>query len=379
MILFNRLIEPKIKELLFKKRAILIFGPRQAGKTTLAKKIIQEFGDEGAYFNCEELTVRNHFSFGEPHKLKALTGDKKIVVFDEAQTIQNIGSILKVFIDTYPEIQIITTGSSSFDLANKINEPLTGRSFEFILYPLSLSEIRESGVTLNEKEVHNLIRLGSYPAVVGEENKTTKENLLKNITTNYLYKDVFVYESIKNPKVFEDLLKLLAYQIGSLVSVNELSRELGVSRDTVDKYIRLLEQAFIIKRLHSFSRNRRNEIKKAFKIYFIDTGIRNVVTDLLEENIDIREDKGALFENFFFTEKLKEYSLETFPPHLNFWRTAQKQEVDFIEQKGKELKAYECKWSSTDFSFKPFLDRYPEATSKLITLSEILKIDGLTQ
>ena len=375
MTIFNRSIEPHIKKLLFKKRAILIFGPRQAGKTTLAKKLIKEFRDEGAYFNCEELSVRHHFSLGEPGKMKELVGDKKIVVFDEAQTIQNIGAILKVFIDAYPNVQIIATGSSSFDLANKINEPLTGRSFEFILYPLSLEEIRKSGITLDEKELHKLLRLGSYPAIVGEPNGNIRENLLKNITTNYLYKDIFVFESIKNPKVFEDLIKLLAYQIGSLVSVNELSRELGVSRNTVDKYIRLLEQAYIIKRLHSFSRNRRNEIKKAFKIYFIDTGIRNVAADLLDADISKRDDTGALFENFFFSEKLKEYALETFPPTLAFWRTAQKQEVDFVEQKGNELKAYECKWNSTDFSFKPFLEKYPEATTELITSKDLIASD----
>jgi len=185
MIIFNRSIEPKIKELLFKGRAILIFGPRQAGKTTLAKKLLAEFGKEGEYFNCDTLTVRNYFALGEPEKLKALIGNRKIVVFDEAQTIQNIGSILKVFIDTYPKVQIITTGSSSFDLANKINEPLTGRSFEFVLYPLSLAEIKTSK-KIDEKEIYELMRLGSYPAVVGDDTPLLRENLLKNIATNYL-------------------------------------------------------------------------------------------------------------------------------------------------------------------------------------------------
>src|SRR3989338_788344 len=192
MVIFERAIEPKIKELLFKGRAILIFGPRQAGKTTLAKKLLAEFGKEGEYFNCDTLTVRNYFALGEPEKLKALIGNRKIVVFDEAQTIQNIGSILKVFIDTYPKVQIITTGSSSFDLANKINEPLTGRSFEFVLYPLSLAEIKTSK-KIDEKEIYELMRLGSYPAVVGDDTPLLRENLLKNIATNYLYKDIFVF------------------------------------------------------------------------------------------------------------------------------------------------------------------------------------------
>ena len=197
MVIFERNIEPKIKELLFKKRAILIFGPRQAGKTTLSKKLLEPYGEDGEYFNCEEAAVRKHFAVGEPNSLKELVGDKKIVVFDEAQTIQNIGAILKVFVDTYPDVQIIATGSSSFDLANKINEPLTGRSFEFILYPLSLDEFKRSlpaGDAPNLENLLEFIRLGMYPAIVGESSIVVRENLLKNITTNYLYKDIYVLD-----------------------------------------------------------------------------------------------------------------------------------------------------------------------------------------
>ncbi len=370
MIIFKRTIEPKIKELLFKKRAILIFGPRQAGKTTLAKNLIESFGDEGSYFNCEELAVRNYFSIGDPQKLKSLVGNKKIVVFDEAQTIQNIGSILKVFIDTYPNVQLIATGSSSFDLANKINEPLTGRSFEFILYPLSIAEIKQSGLEVTESDMYELLRLGSYPAIVTETDISVRANLLKNIATNYLYKDIFIFESIKNPKVFEDLIKMLAFQVGSLVSVNELSSGLGVSRHTIDKYLRLLEQAYIIKRLYSFSRNHRNEIKKAFKVYFIDNGIRNVVAELTDNNISERNDKGALLENFFFSEKLKNYSGETFPPRLYFWRTVQKEEIDFVEVKGNEVRAYEGKWNpDIQPSFKSFLKKYPNTPTNIVSIN----------
>src|SRR3989344_6478810 len=248
MTIFKRAIEFRIRPLLFKRRAILIFGPRQAGKTTLAKKLLQEFGHDGEYFNCEEAGVRKHFMLGEPDTLLALVKNKKVVVFDEAQTIQNIGKILKVFIDTYPDVQIIATGSSSFDLANKINEPLTGRSFEFILYPLSLQEIK-AAKDVPMRELHEIMRFGAYPAIAGEDNSATREDLLKNITTNYLYKDIFVFGAIKNPQVFEDLIKSLAYQMGNEVSVAELADLLKTSRANIEKYLRLLEQSYIIKKV----------------------------------------------------------------------------------------------------------------------------------
>lgn len=372
MPIFTRSIEPKIKALLFKKRAILIFGPRQAGKTTLAKKILAEFGDSGEYFNCETAGVRKHFIVGNPEALKELVGNKKIVVFDEAQTIQNIGIILKVFIDTYPDVQIITTGSSSFDLANKINEPLTGRSFEFTLYPLSLPEIQKTkGVTRDE--FNEYLRLGMYPAIAGEPSTNTRENLLKNITTNYLYKDVYIFESIRNPQIFEDLLRLLAHQIGQVVTVNELSRSLSTSRTTIQKYLTLLEQSYVIQRVHSFSRNHRNELKKAFKVFFLDTGIRNAIIDALETPFEDRPDKGFLFENFCVIEEWKRGSLETFPPKIYFWRTDTKLEVDIIKVTNQKIEAIECKWSAQDVSFKTFLKNYPDATTQVITPEEILR------
>src|SRR3989338_5757222 len=297
MIIFERNLEKQIEPLLFKKRAILIFGPRQVGKTTLAKKLLAKHAGSAAadsYFNCDEMVVRNYFKFGEPDVLKRLVGERKLVVFDEAQTIQNIGKILKVFIDTYPDVQIIATGSSSFDLANKINEPLTGRSFEFILYPLSLQEIK-AAKDVPMRELHEIMRFGAYPAIAGEDNSATREDLLKNITTNYLYKDIFVFGAIKNPQVFEDLIKSLAYQMGNEVSVAELADLLKTSRANIEKYLRLLEQSFIIKKVRSFSRNGRNELKKAFKIYFIDTGIRNAVIGDISAAMEDREDKGTLF------------------------------------------------------------------------------------
>ena len=376
MITFERALEKKIEPLLFKKRAILIFGPRQVGKTTLAKKLLAKHtklnsGVE-AYFNCDETVVRNYFKLGEPDLLKELVGDRKLVVFDEAQTIQNVGKILKVFIDTYPDVQIIATGSSSFDLANKINEPLTGRAFEFTLYPLSLREIKIAK-NVDMDELEEIMRLGAYPAIVGEEDSIIRENLLKNITTNYLYKDIFIFEVIKNPQIFEDLIKSLAYQIGNEVSVAELANSLKTSRANIDKYLRLLEQTYIIKKVRSFARNGRNELKKAFKIYFIDTGIRNAVLGDMKAPLQDRDDKGRLFENFFFLELLKNNSKKVFEPGIYFWRTRDQKEVDFVEINGKEIHAYECKWVDRNFSFAGFLKKYPEASTQVVTVEDLLK------
>src|SRR3989344_2549807 len=189
MIIFQREIEARIRSLLFKKGMVIILGPRQSGKTTLSKKIIESFGNEGQYFNCEFDEVRRHFVLGEPDRLLELVKDKKIVVFDEAQTILNIGKILKVFFDTYPHIQIIATGSSSFDLANKIKEPMTGRAFEFILPPLTLSEIK-SAMSVSREKLNEIMLYGSYPAVVGANNTEAKKLELKKVATNYLYKDI---------------------------------------------------------------------------------------------------------------------------------------------------------------------------------------------
>ena len=375
MTIFPREIEGKILERLFKNRAILIFGPRQAGKTTLSKKILESFGNEGGYFNCELALVRKSFVLGKPDDLYALIAGKKIVVFDEAQTVENIGAILKTFIDVYPNIQIIATGSSSFDLANKINEPLTGRAFEFILLPLSLMEIKGT-IGLDKKTFMDYLRLGTYPAVVGEMVSAIKEDILQNLATNYLYKDIFMFESIKSPKVLEDLLKALSLQVGNMVSVNELSRLLGISRATVEKYLRLLEQAFVIFRLPSFSRNPRNELKKAFKIYFIDIGVRNAVIDNISA-IELRPDRGAIFENMMIVERMKRGLLETLPPKMAFWRTRAGAEIDLIEDKNGVISAYEYKWGSDNFSFTEFLRKYPEASGKLINLETVLNDDKL--
>lgn len=373
MKLFRRDLEQKITPVLFKGKMVVILGPRQAGKTTLSKKLIASYGALAEYYDCQLADVRAHFVLGEPDTLLPLTRDKKVVVFDEAQTIQDIGSILKTYHDTYPGVQIIATGSSSFDLANKIKEPMTGRAYEFTLLPLSLHEITTAFSDFGEEDLLNVMQFGSYPAVVAGEAIEEKLFSIKNIATNYLYKDIFVFEAIRNPKVFEDLLKMLALQIGSTVSINELSQGLGVTRATISRYLSLLEQSFIIRRIYSFSNNPRNELKKGFKVYFLDTGVRNALVDIATP-LPERTDRGAIFENFFVIERMKKGSLEIFPPESMFWRTRTGQEIDLIEKSGAHISAFECKWSDTVTAPAVFTKTYPSASFRSVNVSTILSV-----
>lgn len=371
MKIFIRDIEPRIISVLFKHKMVVILGPRQSGKTTLSKKIISAYGQQGEYYDCQLADIRANFVLGEPKKLLPLTRNKKIVVFDEAQTIQNIGSILKVFHDTYPVVQIIATGSSSFDLANKIKEPMTGRAYEFLLLPLSLHEVGLAYPNLNKLDLFSLMKFGSYPAVVSAKTIDEKLFTIKNIVTNYLYKDVFVFEAIRNSKIFEDLLKMLALQVGSMVSLNELAQGLGVTRTTVNRYLRLLEQSFIVKRIYSFSNNPRTELKKAFKVFFLDVGVRNALVDIVSP-MDTRADKGGIFENFFIAERMKKGALEIFPPEIMFWRTRAGIEIDVIEKNGIEIFAYECKWKEKTTVPRSFRTAYPHAHFESITPENIV-------
>lgn len=373
MIIYQRTIEAKIRTLLDSGKIILIFGPRQSGKTTLAKRLIESYGDSGKYFSCESNFVRNKLIMGEPELLLELFADgTKIIVLDEAQTVENIGKILKVFYDTYPGRQIIATGSSSFDLANKVIEPLTGRTFEFTLYPLSLSEIEKTThKKTKDEDIEEYIVYGMYPGIRGAQTDREKYATLTNIATNYLYKDIYALENIRKPKLLEDILKLVASQVGSIVSITELAKTLVCSKDTVERYITFLEQAYVIKRLYVYTESKRGELRRPFKIFFTDLGIRNAFLPNLDP-IPEREDKGALFENFVFTEFLKQNASLDFPPRMYFWRTDRGLEIDFLLKKGASTKAYECKYTEEYVPFNLFKKRYPNAETHIITRNTIL-------
>jgi len=342
--MINRILKKRIISSLFSGKIIIIYGARQVGKTTLVKDILTQYGDDGGYYNCDVLSIRSALSLVEPAKLKAYFGTKKIIVLDEAQVIPDIGKILKIFADELPEIQVIATGSSSFDIANKTNEPLTGRAIRFTLFPLSLQEISDQyGLIGLGNSVERMMRMGSYPEVFSSPDEISSERL-DEIASNYLYKDFLMLENIKRSEVLKNLLISLSLQVGSEVTYNELSNRLGINKITVQKYIDLLEQSFIIFRLYSFSRNLRNEITKSVKIYFFDLGIRNSLIQNFNP-LDIRQDKGMLWENFCVAERIKYLHNSGKRVNSYFWRTYDQKEVDYVEESGGKITGFEFKYS----------------------------------
>jgi hypothetical protein len=361
----KRELTKSIEKYLFKGKILMLFGPRQVGKTTLVKKLLEEHNSEEGYYNCEILSVKRQLEREDPYSTKKFLGDHKIIVLDEAQRITNIGLVLKQLIDTFPNIQIIATGSSSFDLANKINEPLTGRALEFKLYPLSVQELlgEYSKVVVSEK-LDDILIYGLYPEVY-LSSRDLSIKLLENISSNYLYKDILELQEVKKSSILVKLLELLALQLGSEVSINELALKLQVNHNTVERYIDLLEKAFVIFRLRGFSRNLRKEISKKDKIYFYDIGIRNAILNRFNR-LELRDDVGALWENFLIVERRK-YLGDSHQFNQYFWRTHDRKEIDYIEEREGKIEAYEFKWNKTSAK-KPsdFFDAYPESSFEVI-------------
>ena len=341
--MIKRTIQSTIERWLFREKIIILYGARQVGKTTLAKAILDKYEQSNGYYNCEIQSVKNALTQEEPGLLKKYIGDKKIVVFDEAQNIFNIGSTLKLLADTYPELQIIATGSSSFDLANQTAEPLTGRALQFTLYPFSYAELGDLYTPFERQaQLENLLKYGLYPEIV-QAPEMDARILLDDLSSKYLYKDVLEFENLKRPDVIFKLLQLLALQIGSEVSLDELAGTLQINRRTVERYIDLLEKAFVIFRLYPFSRNLRKEIRKKYKVYFYDIGIRNSIVQQYQD-IESRNDKGGLWENFLICERLKHLQQLQINPNYYFWRTHQGQEIDYLEDYNAQLNGYEIKW-----------------------------------
>jgi len=371
--LLNRQLKQQIVDKLFKNKVIILYGARQVGKTTLVKEILEDFGSGGRYLNCEMLSVQEGLKDAEGERIKSFLGDYKIVVLDEAQNIPNIGKILKIAVDTFPELQIIATGSSSFDLANKAAEPLTGRNFTFTLYPFSVGEIKQLGgwFYVNSK-LENIMRFGLYPEVFSLSEKEAAERL-EELSANYLYKDILRFEGIKKSTVIKNLLQALALQVGHEVSLQELASMLGINRLTVQKYIDILEQAFIIFKLPALSRNKRKEISKSIKVYFYDLGIRNSLIQNYNP-LNIRNDIGALWENFCMVERLKRNSLNGVFVNRYFWRTYDQKEIDYIEEGGGGYAGFEFKWSSGNGKVpRDFLGDYPNSRFNIVTKEDLHK------
>lgn len=364
--MIQRELRSIIESKLFQKKAIIIVGPRQVGKTTLLKQIIGSSSKKTLYLNCDEPDVRERLESVTSTQLKAFIGDAEMISIDEAQRVNNIGLTLKLIIDNIPDKQLLVTGSSALELSNTINEPLTGRKFEYNLFPFSFQELSESADLLTEQRLlEKRLIYGYYPDVVN--NPGNEREILTNILSSYLYKDIFEFQDIRKPEVIEKLLQALALQIGSEVSINELSQFLGIDSSTVQRYIYLLEKSFVIYHLHSFSRNIRNELKKSVKIYFYDNGIRNALIANYNP-LDLRTDTGNLWENHLITERIKRNSYDLSYANTYFWRTTQQQEIDYIEDKDGTLHCFEFKWNPNKSASltKTFSKAYPNSTFELI-------------
>jgi uncharacterized protein len=371
--MINRAISEKIKRAINgERRVIIIYGPRQAGKTTLIKHLLSEISgsaeggkEEFEYFTGDDLFAQNIFSKHELESLKkAIKGN--ILVIDEAQKIENIGLTLKLIFDNL-SVKIITSGSASFDLSNKLSEPLTGRTKTFWLYPLAYSEVTDKyGKISGETALEEMLRYGMYPKVHELTGNQDKENYLYEYINNYLYKDILSFAGIRKPKKIIDLLTLLALQIGKEVKISELSQNLSISQKAVENYLDVLEKMFVLINLRGFSRNLRKEISKTSKYYFFDVGLRNALIRNFNP-LNLRSDTGELFENWFIMEKIKSADIFDRSANFYFWRTYDQQEIDLIEERAGKLYGYEIKWSKAK-SKKPseWLDAYANSQFDIV-------------
>jgi predicted AAA+ superfamily ATPase len=375
VVVIRRTIQNAIEQSLFKGKAIIIYGARQVGKTTLIMALQQAAAVPSIYLNCDEQDIRRTLSAKTSTELKMLIGNNKLVLIDEAQRVGTIGLTIKLLTDTAPDIQVIATGSSAFELSSRIEEPLTGRKREFRLYPFSLTEL---GQIYSPLEVRRIVErcmiFGLYPEIINAPEAAG--TALREIARSYLYKDILTFQQIRNAEALERLVQSVALQIGNEVSYNELAQQVGVDKKTIESYLRILEQSFIIFRLGSFSRNLRNELKKSRKIYFVDTGIRNAVINNLNPT-DLRNDVGGLWENFVIAERMKRNHNQQLFPNTYFWRSHQKQEIDYLEELNGELRGYEIKWRENRMKVPAgFSAAYPDCPVSLINRENMTEFMG---
>ena len=366
--MITRELQAKIEEKLFKGKAIIVVGARQVGKTTLFNEVLRHRPEKTIRLNLDEADARELLSHPTMAELQQLIADNSIVMIDEAQRATDIGLTLKRIQDNFPQVQLMVTGSSSFDLRAKINEPMTGRKWEYMLYPLSTGELLHSkGILFVRQSLEGRLIYGSYPDVLNYQSEARET--LTNLTGSYLYKDLLEMDGIRRPALLEKLLVALALQIGSEVSYNELAQTIGSDSKTVEKYIDLLEKCFIVFRLQAFSRNLRNELKKSRKIYFYDNGVRNAILQNFTP-LALRNDTGALWENFFISERLKANHYTGHYAKSYFWRTKSQQEIDYVEEADGEFRAFELKWNSKKANATipaSFRQTYPVAEAVVVT------------
>lgn len=346
MIIERRIKAQLTEQLLSSGKVLIVYGPRQAGKSTLSKMVIDATGLKTLSINADQLKYIDVLSSRDLNRLSALVDGYDLLFVDEGQRVPEIGLNLKILHDELPNLKILVTGSSSFLLSERIAEPLTGRKIVHTLLPVSTAELAtqfnrfELADRLNDRLIY-----GQYPEVIKTTGNEAREDYLREISESYIYKDILELENIKYPMKIRDILRLLAFQVGSQVSLNELGRQLGLNRETIERYIHLLEQSFIIFRLEAFSTNPRKEISKSQKFLFYDNGIRNVFADNFNA-LNLRNDVGMLWENFVISERRKKLLSERRQAGSHFWRTYNGVELDYIEMKSEEVSAYEIKFSN---------------------------------
>ncbi len=366
MQIIKRLLAKSLLSKLNKGKVLVITGARQVGKTTLVADIYNE-NNSLLWLNADEQPLRERLTNPSLETLKSVIGNYKIVVIDEIQRIINPGLLLKLMVDNFKNVQFIATGSSALDISETVFEPLTGRQFLFHLYPFSMIELYRGKSAFEwEKTLPFHLIFGSYPNVVNE--KPDAEFILSNLSDQYLYKDILVWKDIRKPQLLESLLKLLAYQVCSEVSYHELAKTLCVKAETIESYINLLEKAFVVFRLNSFSTNPRKEVSKMSKIYFWDNGIRNSIIDDFNP-LEARNDQGKLWENFIVSERIKLNSYRSKKVKSYFWRNYNQSEIDYVEVDHDKLSGFEMKWNTrkSHSITKAFRNAYPEAETEIIS------------
>lgn len=365
-----------LKKLLLPNKVVVIYGPRRCGKTTLLNKFLEETKDKYILINGEDITVQKNLNSQSIEKLKSFA-ENKLLAIDEAQKIKNIGLNLKLIVDNIKGVKVIATGSSSFDLAKNIGEPLTGRKYTLKLFPLSQMEI---GATENkfqtEANLENRLIYGSYPEIIMAGDNQVREKELKEIVGSYLYKDILELDGLKHSDKIVRLLQLLAFQIGKEVSFAELGSQLGMSKNTIERYLDLLEKAFVVIKLIGFSRNLREEISKNPRYYFYDNGIRNALINNFNL-LDVRDDIGMLWENYIVMERIKKQEYSGIWANNYFWRTYDKKEIDFVEERGGKLCGYEIKWKEKKINApKDWKNSYLNSEFKVISRNNYLEFIG---
>ena len=360
--MINRYLESIIKNRINTGKAIVLVGARQVGKTTLLKSSLDK--SDYLFLDGDDPTVRSLLSNPNTEQIRTIIGNHKLIFLDEAQRIPGIGITLKIITDQFKNVQLLVSGSSSFDLGNELNEPLTGRKWEYELFPVSWEEYEDyTGFLKAVQQLENRLLYGFYPEVIN--NQGNEKETLKNLVNSYLYRDILAFSNIRKPEVLEKLMQALALQMGSEVNYNELAQTVGINKTTVQNYIDILEKGYIVFRLNSFSRNLRNEIRQTRKIYFFDNGIRNMIIGNFNP-LELRIDKGALWKNFLVSERLKQIKYKSTFSKMYFWRTQQQQEIDFVEERAGEIFAYEFKWNKKNAKFpEKFIATYNAKTEAI--------------